>query len=36
MQGLFMKLKVLELVLMEKKGFHALKIAWRGEGKRIE
>ena len=31
MQGLFMKLEVLELVLMAKKGFHALKIAWRDE-----
>ena len=28
MQGLFMKLEVLELMLMANKGFHVSKIAW--------
>ncbi|KAH0757725.1 hypothetical protein KY290_021218 [Solanum tuberosum] len=36
MQGFFMKLEVLELVLMAKKGFHALKIAWGSEGKTVD
>ena len=36
MQGLLMKLEVLELVLMTKKGFHALKITWRDEEKAKE
>uniref|UniRef100_M1DWC9 Uncharacterized protein n=1 Tax=Solanum tuberosum TaxID=4113 RepID=M1DWC9_SOLTU len=36
MQGLFMKLEVLELILMAKKGFHVWKIAWGSEGKKVE
>ncbi|KAH0757728.1 hypothetical protein KY290_021221 [Solanum tuberosum] len=31
-----MKLEVLELMLMAKKGFHALKIAWESEGKTVD